>query len=120
MGEPIMSKRNVVSYRSKITSSSAVQATSRDLKFLSTLSVPVVAEFVSISLRFIGSGPNQKLYSGAAGKLGLDVDMVKRGVDAIVQLFTTSARLKLSPKEFTTVLHDVGIPSEHLPSFQKG
>jgi len=78
------------------------------LSFLVGQEAEVLKEFCRISLNFIRSGSNPKVFTGAAQKLGVAANDVQHGVEGLMYLFTESARLMLSDIDFNDSIMTLG------------
>jgi hypothetical protein len=52
-------------------------------------------DFCGIAVEFIRSGSNEKLYSRAAGRVGVAVDVVEKAIVALARVLVDSAKAKL-------------------------
>lgn len=83
------------------------------LKFLTTLDLEVILEFVRISLDFIRKGPpNTKIFQAAAQKLGVDVQTIKNGINGLMHLFTECSRLTIGEIDFQDSVMTLGFSEE--------
>jgi len=83
-----------------------------DLKFLNKLSPDIIAEFGKISVEFLRNGANKKLFSSAAQKLGVELEVIQRVVEGLSHLFSEASRYMLSEADFTDSLLVLGFPPE--------
>ena len=54
-----------------------------DLSFLSSLPAEQFGDFCNIALEFVRRGPNEKLYTRAAGRVGVEPAVVERSIVAL-------------------------------------
>ena len=60
----------------------------------------VLQDFCKLAVDYLQKGPNIKLYSAAAQKLEVDVNVIKNSVEGLVNLLLESCRYKLSAEDF--------------------
>ncbi|CAL1533168.1 unnamed protein product [Lymnaea stagnalis] len=82
------------------------------LSFLADLDAEVLKEFGKISLNFIRKGANTKIFQGAAQKLGVPVDTVQHGVEALMYLLTESSKYLLNEIDFQDSIMTLGFGDE--------
>ncbi|XP_029943545.1 COMM domain-containing protein 2 [Salarias fasciatus] len=84
----------------------------RHLAFLRQVDESVVAEFGRIALEFLRRGSNPKTYEGAARKLGVSMETVRRAVEGLMFLVTDSAKHALSERDFLDSVSLLGLGGE--------
>lgn len=83
------------------------------LRFLTTLEPDAILEFVRISLDFILKGPpNPKIFQAAAQRLGAEVQVVKNGINGLMNLFTECSRLLIGEIDFQDSVMTLGFTEE--------
>lgn len=82
------------------------------LKFLATVDVAVVREFCRISMEFIKKGVNIRMYTAAAQKLGVDIAVVRHGVEGLMYLLVESAKLMVNEIDFLDSIVTLGFDEE--------
>ena len=71
----------------------------KHLAFLHDAGDEIVQEFVNISLQFLTSGINPKIFKVAAQKLDAEESVVKNAVIGLMQLFSEATKYKLSDED---------------------
>eukprot|EP00002_Diphylleia_rotans_P035807 TRINITY_DN7846_c0_g2_i1.p1 TRINITY_DN7846_c0_g2~~TRINITY_DN7846_c0_g2_i1.p1 ORF type:complete len:201 (-),score=56.39 TRINITY_DN7846_c0_g2_i1:266-868(-) len=84
----------------------------QDLSFFSSIEADVVPEFAKIAVEFLKKGANKKLYAGAAQKLGVDPDAVRRALEALSSFFQESSKMLLNEIDFVDSIITLGLPKE--------
>jgi len=84
----------------------------QDLAFLQSLSPDVARDFACLAAEFLIKGTKPKLYQGAANKLGIGVDIIRRGVQGLMQLLAESTKLSLSDMDFSDSVSSLGLQTE--------
>ncbi|KAM9797289.1 COMM domain-containing protein 2 [Syngnathus typhle] len=74
------------------------------LNFLNKVDMAVVGEFGRITLEFLRRGISPKVYDGAARKLSVAPEVVRRGVEGLLYLMTQSSKHMLSEVDFVDSL----------------
>ncbi|XP_037105469.1 COMM domain-containing protein 2 [Syngnathus acus] len=74
------------------------------LNFLNKVDMAVVGEFGRITLEFLRRGISPKVYDGAARKLSVPPEVVRRGVEGLLYLMTQSSKHMLSEVDFVDSL----------------
>ena len=54
-------------------------------------------DFCGIAVEFIRSGSNEKLYTRAAGRVGVAADVVEKAIVALARVLVDAAKAKLDP-----------------------
>ncbi|XP_032217770.1 COMM domain-containing protein 2 [Nematostella vectensis] len=89
------------------------QAQKDHLKFLTALESEVVLEFARISVDFLQKGPpNPKIFQAAAQKLGVDVEVIKNGINGLMNLLSECARLMIGEIDFQDSVMTLGFSEE--------
>ncbi|XP_024877207.1 COMM domain-containing protein 2 [Temnothorax curvispinosus] len=68
--------------------------------FLAEQSSPVLQDFCKLALDYLQKGPNVKVYNAAAQKLNVELDVIKKSVEGLVNLLLESCKHKLSAEDF--------------------
>ena len=83
------------------------------LSFLHDANNDVVKEFVDISLQFLTSGMNKKIFKVAAQKLQADENVVENAVVGLMQLFAEATKYKLNNDDLYDSLVAMGFAEQH-------
>ena len=79
------------------------------LSLLNNVDSGIAKEFCRIAVEFIQSGINAKKYQMAAQKLELDVSLVQRCVEAVMNLLSESSKMCLVETDFNDSLVSLGL-----------
>eukprot|EP00039_Didymoeca_costata_P024178 m.9540 g.9540 ORF g.9540 m.9540 type:complete len:202 (+) comp4080_c0_seq1:109-714(+) len=82
------------------------------LKFLTTVDTDVVLEFARISMEFLRTGVNPKVFTGAGKKLQVPPTTVQHGVEGMMFLLTECSKLMISELDFHDSIVILGFPDE--------
>ena len=75
-----------------------------DLSFLASLPSEQFGDFCNIALEFVRRGPNEKLYTRAAGRVGVEPAVVERSIVALSRVLVDAANAKLDAFRLQTAL----------------
>jgi len=92
------------------------------LSYLLTVPANVLHEFSRISIEFLKKGISIKVYNNAAKKLGVEVEVVRKGVEGLMYFFIESAKKMLTEMDFLDSTLTLGFNEEQqkeLLSFYK-
>lgn len=82
------------------------------LTFLNNVPLDVVKEFCRISVEFLKTGKNVKIFHTAAQKLNVDVQTVHHGVEGLMFLLMESAKMMPNEVSFEDSLVPLGFSPE--------
>eukprot|EP01027_Heterolobosea_sp_BB2_P014193 GEZU01020416.1.p2 GENE.GEZU01020416.1~~GEZU01020416.1.p2 ORF type:complete len:213 (-),score=38.59 GEZU01020416.1:1167-1772(-) len=93
----------------------------RDLSLFRNSAVPeeFITEFCNLSIQFIESGENKRIYTAAAKKLQIEPEEIEQAINALAYLFIESAKAGLSQKDFEISILDLNIDQAILDLFTK-
>ena len=81
----------------------------QDLSLLSQVEEEIAVEFCRIAVEFIKQGINTKKYQSASQKLNIDVHLIRKSVEALMNLLTESCKLSLSELDFQDSIISIGL-----------
>jgi len=82
------------------------------LAFFNNKDESVCTEFCRVATNFLKQGINAKLYSTAAAKMGVDADVVKHAVEAIMTVLTEGAKIKAKESDVRDSLANTLLSAE--------
>lgn len=82
------------------------------LQLLTTLSEQVIADFCKLASDFIQNGPNTKMYTTAAKKLQVDVDIIQNCVYGLINLLLLACKHQLNEADFRDSVLTLGFSNE--------
>ncbi|KAG7200521.1 hypothetical protein KM043_001085 [Ampulex compressa] len=84
----------------------------KHVMFLTEQIPQVLQDFCKLALDYLQKGPNIKLYTAAAQKLEVELDVIKNSVEGLVNLLLESCRYKLSAEDFRDSVIALGFSEE--------
>merc|ERR1711935_845049 len=85
-----------------------------DLEFFETQDVDILHEFSELTEKFLTEGVNTKVYTAAAGKMGISAHVIRKAVEGLMFLLIESSKLQVSDLDFVDSIQVLGFPESHV------